>query len=128
MCALSPIDPGVTRGLRGLYSLKNQAIYKNPFGLDVRYVPRESKDLMTSQLRLSLPLPPSPPLSPSRKGIFYVSVKNNLFLIMANKKKPSTQRRTLHNHSGSPTFPNEVKDKRIQTTTPGEELLNALSR
>ncbi|CRL30227.1 BTB/POZ fold [Penicillium camemberti] len=47
---------------------------------------------------------------------------------MANKKKPSTQRRTLHNHSGSPTFPNEVKDKRIQTTTPGEELLNALSR
>ncbi|CAG8370860.1 unnamed protein product, partial [Penicillium salamii] len=43
-------------------------------------------------------------------------------------KKPSTQRRILHNHSGPPTFPNEVKDKRIQTTTPGEELLTALSR
>ncbi|KAJ5742373.1 uncharacterized protein N7511_011392 [Penicillium nucicola] len=47
---------------------------------------------------------------------------------MVKMKKSSAQRRILHNHSGSATFPNEVKDKRIQTTTPGEELLNALSK
>jgi hypothetical protein len=73
-------------------------------------------------------LSPSLSLTPSLEKADLYSLKNTLFLIKPKKMGTCTHRKITYDHSGSPKFPDELKDKRIQTIPPGQELLDAFSR